>query len=157
MENQFKLMKIKELIQLGANIEVYDNNYNTNSLFEMALEAKTEWSKHYIAEETVLYDIEENRYYLLNEYNRYKNPKYQNGIPNDWVGAGCIFPIRTLEVKGERYLFSMIDAYDFLEYVNSNDFKESIPKRPDIKQRFQKIADTLTIEDNPVLLLLKLK
>ena len=40
MENQFKLMKIKELIKNGANIEIYDNNYNTNSLFEMALEAK---------------------------------------------------------------------------------------------------------------------
>ena len=40
MENQFKLMKIKELIKEGASIEIYDNHYNTNSLFEMALEAK---------------------------------------------------------------------------------------------------------------------
>jgi len=33
-------MKVKELIKEGASIEVYDNNYTTNSLFEMALEAK---------------------------------------------------------------------------------------------------------------------
>lgn len=33
-------MKLKELIELGANIEVYDNHYNTNSLLEMAKVAK---------------------------------------------------------------------------------------------------------------------
>lgn len=39
MEDQFKLMKIKELIKAGANIEIYDNRFSTNSLFEMAIEA----------------------------------------------------------------------------------------------------------------------
>jgi len=37
MENQFEMMKIKELIKLGANIEIYDNKYSNNSLFEMAI------------------------------------------------------------------------------------------------------------------------
>ena len=40
MESKFNLMKVKELLKEGASIEVYDNNYTTNSLFEMALEAK---------------------------------------------------------------------------------------------------------------------
>jgi hypothetical protein len=42
MEDMFKLMKIKELIKNGANIEIYDNRFSKNSLFEMAIEAKRE-------------------------------------------------------------------------------------------------------------------
>ena len=38
-------MKLKELIELGANIEVYDNHYNTNSLFEMAKAANNKGVK----------------------------------------------------------------------------------------------------------------
>ena len=40
MKKQYIMTQIKELIKKGANIEIYDNNYNTNSLFEMAKEAK---------------------------------------------------------------------------------------------------------------------
>lgn len=40
MKYQYNLMKLKELIDLGASIEVYDNHYNTNSLLELAKVAK---------------------------------------------------------------------------------------------------------------------
>lgn len=39
-KDEFILTKIKALITKGANIEVYDYSYTTNSLFEMALAAK---------------------------------------------------------------------------------------------------------------------
>jgi hypothetical protein len=41
-KDEFILTKIKALINQGANIEIYDFNYTTNSLFEMALAAKNE-------------------------------------------------------------------------------------------------------------------
>ena len=40
MKNQFIMTQLKELIKKEAKIEVYDNNYNTTSLFEMTKEAK---------------------------------------------------------------------------------------------------------------------
>ena len=42
INNQYILTKIKDLIKHGASIGVYEKNYTTNSLFEMALEAKRE-------------------------------------------------------------------------------------------------------------------
>lgn len=36
MRNYFNMTLLKELIGKGASVEVYDNNYNTTSLFEMA-------------------------------------------------------------------------------------------------------------------------
>jgi hypothetical protein len=41
-KDEFILTKIKALINQGANIEIYDFSYTTNSLFEMALAAKNE-------------------------------------------------------------------------------------------------------------------
>ncbi|MBA7572580.1 hypothetical protein ES708_14363 [subsurface metagenome] len=45
MKKQFITTQLKELIKKGAKIEVYDNNYNTTSLFEMAKEAKKSGSQ----------------------------------------------------------------------------------------------------------------
>lgn len=50
-----------------------------------------------------------------------------------------------------------MDSYELISYVDSDEFKKGVPKRPELKQQMLNIADTLTIEDNPVLLLLELK
>jgi hypothetical protein len=79
------------------------------------------------------------------------------GIPNDWVGYGTIEPEGVARINNNNNIISIMDAVRLKDMVNSNGFRNSVPQRPEIKQKFQEIADTLTINDNPVLILLELK
>ncbi|MDZ7739617.1 MAG: hypothetical protein U5K32_11260 [Bacteroidales bacterium] len=61
------------------------------------------------------------------------------------------------ERTGGRSFHKTNDPYRFIERTLCDNFISSDPSRPEIKQRMLDIADTLTIEDNPVMVLLKLK
>jgi len=107
--------------------------------------------------ETVLYDYNNNRSYLINKVEFKDADNTVMGIPNDWIGSGSIYPRDIVEINGKKHLLYPLDAFNFIKYVNSIEFKDNGAKRPELKQKFQDVADNLTIEDNPVLLLLELK
>jgi hypothetical protein len=50
-----------------------------------------------------------------------------------------------------------MDAVDFKNMVQSDEFINAIPKRPDLKLNYQKLADTIDNNSDPILFLLKLK
>lgn len=114
-------------------------------------------SSKYKLEETVLYDYTNDISYIVNTFEPSKELPFSIGLFNDWVGSGTIYPKAILEMNGSRYILHSVAAIDFLNYVNSESFVEGIPCRPELKQKLERIADTLTIEDNPVMILLKLK
>lgn len=107
--------------------------------------------------ETVLYNIKENTFALVNSVGAKDGDSAISGLPNDWCGSGVISLEGQFQINGDSYIYDLIDSYKFLNYINSDDFKKGNPKRPKIKQKMQAIADTLTIDDNPVMMLLKLK
>ncbi len=110
-----------------------------------------------VIEETVLYDHKMNISYLINSCRSERGVPVHIGPPNDWTGWGAIFPGGFLTIRDKRYILYPMDSYRFLERVLNDEFINSDPSRPEIKQKMLDIADTLTIEDNPVLILLKLK
>ena len=66
-------------------------------------------------------------------------------------------------ISEPKYLFndnlmvSGIEAFKLKAYVASDDFKNSQPKYPERKKALEELANSLSENDNPVLMLLKLR
>jgi len=80
------------------------------------------------------------------------------GILNTLDG-GPDFPMcRTYYTEnGKEYLVGFINAFEFKSHVSSNEFKNSTPIYPEKKKELEKLANSLSDNDNPVLMLVKLK
>ena len=76
------------------------------------------------------------------------------GIKNDIDGGPSLF---FKMAKDKNTVISWINAYELKDYVGSEDFKNSTPKYPEKKKELEKLANSLDENDNPVLMLVKLK
>ncbi len=76
------------------------------------------------------------------------------GIINDWDGGPNIHLKMN---KDDNTVLSWIDAYELKQYVESDAFKNSTPKYPEKKKQLEQLANSLDENDNPVLMLVKLK
>lgn len=79
---------------------------------------------------------------------------YENkGITNDYDTGPAFCPI----YQKNNIWVGFIDAYKLIDHVNSSAFKNSTPKYPEKKRELEKLANRLDENDNPVLMLVKLK
>ncbi len=79
------------------------------------------------------------------------------GLVND-VDNGPNFKIQnTVIVDGTEYMVSWINAFELKTYVASEEFKNSTPKYPEKKKGLEQMASSLDENDNPILMLVKLK
>ena len=77
-----------------------------------------------------------------------------NGLYNDFDGGSNFYPTKMINDS----TFAMcIDAYLLKAHVTSEAFKNSIPKHPEKKKELEKLATNLNENDNPVLMLVKIK
>lgn len=76
------------------------------------------------------------------------------GIKNDIDGGPNIILKR---IKDYNTVLSWISAYELKQYIESKEFKNSTPKYPEKKNELEKLANSLDENDNPVLMLVKLK
>ena len=76
------------------------------------------------------------------------------GIKNDFDGGPNI-ELKT--TKDDNTVMSWINAYELKAHVASDKFKNSTPKYPDKKKELEQLAKSLDENDNPVLMLVKLK
>ena len=58
---------------------------------------------------------------------------------------------------GSEYIATMINPFDLKNYIASDEFKNSTPKYPEKKKQLEQLANSLNENDNPVLMLVKLK
>ncbi len=94
----------------------------------------------------------------------YKNEKRQRSysttvacLINDLDGG---MPLERLEYYSEgdqEYITTLIHPVNLKLYVSGKEFIESKPKYPEKKKELEKLADSLNENDNPVLMLVKLK
>jgi hypothetical protein len=84
-------------------------------------------------------------YFLLNA---------EKGITND-IDGGPNINFKT--AKDENTVISWINAFELKAHVASEAFKNSTPKYPEKKRELEKLANNLKENDNPVLMLVKLK
>jgi hypothetical protein len=79
------------------------------------------------------------------------------GILND-IDNGPAFPIFFYaKESSEEYLIGWVHAHRLKAHVESEAFRNSTPKYPEKKKELEKLAASLDENDNPVLMLVKLK
>ncbi|MHC1780152.1 MAG: 6-bladed beta-propeller [Bacteroidales bacterium] len=69
---------------------------------------------------------------------------YQKGFIDDFEGGPAFWP---LYISQDDYMVSIIEAYKFIQYAQTHK----------VSDKFKKIADNLKEDDNPVVVLVKLK
>ncbi len=82
---------------------------------------------------------------------------YEPGIKNDIDGGLGFYPYYSFTEVGNTYLVTWYFAYRLKSYVESEAFKNSTPKYPEKKKELEELAASLDENDNPVLMLVKLK
>jgi len=80
-----------------------------------------------------------------------------SGLSNDFDGGISFYPVAYFEENNEEFFISWIDAYKLKEHVSSEAFKNSTPKYPTKKKELEHLANSLNENDNPVLMLVKIK
>lgn len=131
--------------------------YGTGDFWQINFTKVHYTKRNPIENESVLYDTRENDFWIIG--NSFAKPGAQGsiGIHNDWAGHGYFLPFGELTNNNRKYLLRVYDASEYLAMVNDNEFRNGTPSRPEIKARMISVADSLTHDDNPVLILLKLK
>ncbi len=80
----------------------------------------------------------------------------KRGIINDFDG-GPNLRYHTIYYYDDNTMLAWVDAYELIAHVNTEAFKNSTPKYPEKKKALEKLANSLNENDNPVLMLVKLK
>jgi len=104
-----------------------------------------------------LFDLKKNQLTILNKSDKLNHNWGGPGIINDIDGGNAFVPKAGENIHHEDYLSSWEFAYEIKEYANSNTFKKFTPKNPEKKKKFKELANGLHENDNPVLMLVKLK
>jgi len=100
------------------------------------------------------YIFNKKKYYGFYQKSNKETYTFQsNGIYNDYDGGVDFQPI----YQRNNELIGYVNAMDLIDHVNSKLFKNSTPKYPEKKKELEKLANSLNENDNPVLMLVKLK
>lgn len=107
----------------------------------------------------------ESKNYLFFEYNNEtlvyaKNDSVcfkigkKEGFVNDFDGGPNVV---IKSIINDNTLLTWLNAFELKAYISSDAFKSSTPKYPEKKKALEKLANSLNENDNPVLMLIKLK
>ena len=160
--NEIRELPAKDFISKISNSIFIDNIYETNRFLVL----KTNFMKYYPFDffrndlerkspHSIigLYEKLEGKFFFV-EPNNIKEQVYPTGFENDIDGGVNLMP----EYLFEDTLFvSWINSFELKNYFDSGTFKNSTPKFPEKKKALEKLANSLNENDNPVLMLVKLK
>lgn len=79
------------------------------------------------------------------------------GFINDLDGGVSFNPETLIKLDGNDYLVASVNSITLKEYIRTNEFKTSTPKYPEKHRELEELANSLSENDNPVLMLVKLK
>ena len=82
---------------------------------------------------------------------------FRGGIANNLDGGLMFFPMNYFVENEFEYLAAVINPYELKAHVASEAFKTFTPKYLEKKRELEKLANRLKEDDNPVLMLVKLK
>jgi len=89
----------------------------------------------------------------IDSYSGFDTP----GIFNDIDNGLTFTPFYTYFENNNEYLIGWFHAYKLVNHVESEAFKTSTPKYPEKKKELEELAANIDENDNPVLMLVKLK
>ena len=100
-----------------------------------------------------LYDKQNDEFFLVAPSN-VDHQIEPTGIKNDIDGGINFMPRYAVN---DTLIVGWFEAFELKMYVASETFKNSTPKYPEKKEELEKLAASLDENDNPVLMLVKLK
>lgn len=86
-----------------------------------------------------------------------KDKKDYKGYINDFDAGPNFVPTNYLTINDEEYLIGSIPAYKLNSHIKSSAFQVVMPEFPNKKKDLEELANSLNENDNPVLMLVKLK
>ncbi len=81
----------------------------------------------------------------------------KNGIANNLDGGTMFIPVGCFVENSQEYMFGLLYPYLLKNHTATEAFKNSTPKYPEKKKQLEKLANSLHENDNPVLMLVKLR
>jgi hypothetical protein len=84
-------------------------------------------------------------------------PEFTGGIINDLDGGTGFLPRSNYVDNDREFMVGLLDPYQIKARIKNDEFRNSIPKNPEKKKEFEKLANSLKETDNPVLVLVRLK
>ena len=103
-------------------------------------------------------DIKKNEYTITSKNNdKDRCQFYGPGIPNDIDGGLNFQAFNHFVSMEDEYLVGWFFPYELKAHVTSDAFKNFTPKYPEKKRELEQLANSLSENDNPVLMIVKLK
>lgn len=102
-----------------------------------------------------LIDKDSHKSFLINL--KFGNNNYNDGIENDIDGGHFLIPGYYFTENFREYIVGLIYPRQIKTRVASKEFKELTPLYPEKKKELESLADNLKEDDNPVLMLVRLK
>jgi hypothetical protein len=106
---------------------------------------------------TTFLDKSSGDFLRVNTINDVQKKREDPGITNDIDGGLGFLPFISFNENGDTYLGAWCFAYQLKAHIASDAFKNSNPKYPEKKKALVKLANNLNENDNPVLMVIKLK
>jgi hypothetical protein len=82
------------------------------------------------------------------------NPLFTTGLYNDFDAGPRFFPIKQVN---DSVMVMWIEAKQLKDHIASDDFRKNVPKYPEKKKMLEKLANSLSEFDNPVLMFVTFK
>ncbi len=106
---------------------------------------------------TGIYKKSNQQFYAVNKI-KDRSAVFGPGIINDLDGGLPLVPESYYcNEKQDEFLVGEINPFQLKAYVVSDEFKGSTPRYPEKKKELEKLANSLSENDNPVLMLVRLK
>jgi hypothetical protein len=120
------------------------------------VEFRTKFRKN-VDYETAIFDLEQNNMTLVNRTRKDKHGRLNWGIPIKWLGFGTLKPNDVVIINSEYYVVSSWNIMDLKELVKTDAFVNGSSQRPFVRNRLKSLADSLDLEADPILFMLKIK
>lgn len=158
------------LYQISSRLEFNPKYVFNSGRYTMPVSYKTQFLEYYKRQDfkyVIMQHVFESAKYLIYSYRFDKKLRYDyfdktkrksftfssEGIPNDFDGGPVFAPI----YQKNNELIGYIHAYELLAHFASDAFKNFTPKYPEKKRELEQLANSLSENDNPVLMIVKLK
>lgn len=105
----------------------------------------------------VYYNKKDKRTYLIDKTTDFKSIDSTFGFINNLDGGLKFYPRKYINWNNINYILGYYDPYSIKDHISSLAFKNSTPKYPEKKKELERLANSLDENDNPVLMLVKLK
>jgi hypothetical protein len=157
---------VEEYIALSRQSIMLKSFVETTNYFFLSLVLSANSPKEFVNEKTINNEVINVGYRWLGVYNKkdktlrlskpsgYKDELNYTGIYNDLDGGLSVFPKQRID---DSSFVTWFYPYELKSYTSSAEFRNKKVKNQEMKDRLLELSKSLSFDDNPVLMKVKLK